>query len=240
MEQKDFLLQGRYLVRPNINSVSDTFSQNEVRIEPRLMKILCMLASHANQLVTREQLVKEVWDNYGGGEEGLTYAISSLRKLLHDTSKELIETIPKKGYMLHAQIQEAGQQEQVTKTERKARPLKPVLYGLVCLVLVMGIYLVRALPSKENAAKEEQIAQGKQMEVPFATVNRPIEETPYNTITTLGNDSTRYKLKVEGDRRPEFYINGSLLTPEEMEGHLDLIHHLRKELKRRNAIGLKN
>ncbi len=55
------------------------------------------LLKHSGELVTREALIQEIWNNYAGAEEGLTQAISSLRKVLVDDSKSLIQTVPKRG-----------------------------------------------------------------------------------------------------------------------------------------------
>lgn len=231
MEQEDFILHGRFHVRPTVRSVSDTLLQSEVRLEPRLMALLCILSEHAGQLVTREHLVREVWDNYGGGEDGLTYAISSLRKVLHDSSRELIETIPKKGYILHAEIAHVGQVQRAPDPKYKGILGKPALQVAVCLLLAMSVCAVFLAQSEGG-----QEVRAEQMEVPFSEVNGKAEETWDNTITTVGEDSTLYKLKATGDRRPEFYVNGRLLSPDEMEGHLDLIHHLHKKLKERSMV----
>jgi DNA-binding winged helix-turn-helix (wHTH) protein len=68
------------------------------------MKLLCLLTSHAGHLLSREDIYQEIWNNYGGAEEGLTQAISILRKALSDKGKKIIETVPKKGYILHAVV----------------------------------------------------------------------------------------------------------------------------------------
>ena len=51
-------------------------------------------------------------------------------------------------------------------------------------------------------------------------INKKIEENSLNTIITIGDDSTVYKLRVVGDSRPEFYVNQRLLSPDEMEKRL--------------------
>lgn len=107
MKNTPFVLNNRFLVNPVINNLSDKKTGKDVRLEPRLMNVLCFLAVNAGQLVSREQLIKEVWNNYGGADEGLNQAISFLRKLLDDPNKKIIETIPTKGYLLNATITDA-------------------------------------------------------------------------------------------------------------------------------------
>jgi DNA-binding winged helix-turn-helix (wHTH) protein len=104
MKEVQFLINNRFIVDPTLNYFKDRETNQEVRLEQRLMDVLCLLAANENQLVTREKLVKEIWNDYGGADEGLNQAVSFLRKLLVDREKKIIETIPKKGYILHAFI----------------------------------------------------------------------------------------------------------------------------------------
>lgn len=67
------------------------------------MQLLNILVQKRGETVTREELVTTIWQDYGG-DEGLTQAISILRKTLLDNKKELIQTVPKKGYILKASI----------------------------------------------------------------------------------------------------------------------------------------
>jgi DNA-binding winged helix-turn-helix (wHTH) protein len=99
-----FVLNNRFVVNPALNSLNDQIMGQDTRLEPRLMNVLCFLAVNAGQLVSRQQLIKEVWNDYGGADEGLNQVISFLRKLLDDPDKKIIKTIPTKGYLLNATI----------------------------------------------------------------------------------------------------------------------------------------
>src|SRR4051812_34692418 len=102
--KEPFLINERFQVNPDLNYLTDKETGKETRLEQRLMDVLWLLAANHNQLVTRERLIREVWNDYGGADEGLNQAISFIRKILADSNKEIIETIPKKGYILHAAI----------------------------------------------------------------------------------------------------------------------------------------
>lgn len=78
---------------------------NELKLEPRLMKLLCLLVANPGNLITREEIIEKIWQGYGGGDEGLTQAISFLRKILNDTTRTIIETVPKSGYIFHGKIE---------------------------------------------------------------------------------------------------------------------------------------
>lgn len=74
-------------------------------LEPRLMAVLTLLAQRPGQVVTRAQLLDEVWNGDRAGDESLTQAISGLRSILGDSprSPTFIQTIPKTGYRLIAE-----------------------------------------------------------------------------------------------------------------------------------------
>ncbi|MEO0550416.1 MAG: winged helix-turn-helix domain-containing protein [Pseudomonadota bacterium] len=75
-------------------------------LETKIMDVLLALVSRAGQVVTREDLIDEVWETEFGGDESLSRAISLLRKALGDTrgNHQHIQTIPRKGYQLIAPV----------------------------------------------------------------------------------------------------------------------------------------
>ena len=84
-------------VRADANANLLIGPHGEVRLEPRVMEILCQLADSSGDVVLREQMLDEY-----GSDEGITRAISILRKSFKKVSGDVkfIETIPKRGYRL--------------------------------------------------------------------------------------------------------------------------------------------
>lgn len=73
------------------------------QLEPRLMRLLCLLAASADAVVTREDIINSLWPRVVVNENSLTRAISDLRRVLTpagDKRSTLIQTIPKRGYRL--------------------------------------------------------------------------------------------------------------------------------------------
>lgn len=121
MEAKKYVLNGRFQIDEDFNILLDATTNTDIRLEPRLMRLLSLLVKNRGNVVTREFLIKEIWDNYGGAEEGLNQAISTLRKALDDKMKEIIKTVPSKGYVLTATISEGI--PEVVGLDTKAEPL---------------------------------------------------------------------------------------------------------------------
>src|SRR5215212_6382400 len=74
------------------------------RLEPRAAKALQMLCEAGGDVVSQEQLIDSVWQGRALSENSVAVVIGQLRKALDDDAREpkLIETIPKRGYRLHA------------------------------------------------------------------------------------------------------------------------------------------
>ncbi|NSL85991.1 hypothetical protein ECE50_004060 [Chitinophaga sp. Mgbs1] len=127
------LINNRFEVDLVRSKVTDRDTGDQTRLEPRLMKLLCLLIENHERLVTRPLIIKEVWDDYPGGEEGLNQAISGLRKLLHDEQKQLIETLPKKGYCFHGVLS-----DNIPAAKRKL--FKPVYVAGILLLVILTVF----------------------------------------------------------------------------------------------------
>ncbi|MGB8193793.1 MAG: winged helix-turn-helix domain-containing protein [Chitinophagaceae bacterium] len=218
---KPFYINNRFLVVPQQHSVEDKMEEKLLRTEPRIMQLLCLLASSNSSLVGRDELVTAIWKDYGGGDEGLTQGISILRKLLHDDQKEIIQTIPKKGYCFNASVEEVIEKQETKKSIKRWPVIVAAAVVLVAIIIVMR--------PKENAAVPKPIT-----EVSFPKPGN--EENEFNTVTTTAPDKTVYKLVVIGDRRPVFYKNGVEVPPDEWDRYFNLIDGLKKELKERRRL----
>jgi DNA-binding winged helix-turn-helix (wHTH) protein/TolB-like protein len=71
-----------------------------VELRPQAYAVLRLLALHAGSLVTKDQLVDEVWPNVVVTDDSLVQAIGDLRHALGKSGRQLIKTVPRRGYML--------------------------------------------------------------------------------------------------------------------------------------------
>ncbi len=93
-----------WLVYPTRNLIEHKFNADDSRLlEPRLMRLLCLLAASADAVVAREDIITVLWPRVVVNENSLTRAVSDLRRALTaagDKRSALIQTIPKRGYRL--------------------------------------------------------------------------------------------------------------------------------------------
>jgi len=102
--QAQFLL-GEWLVNPQTLSISK--NQSQIKLEPKVMDLLLLLANHPGQVVSRQTLEETLWAGTVVSYDAISKAIIKLRKALGDSSNrsEYVETIPKRGYRLIAKIE---------------------------------------------------------------------------------------------------------------------------------------
>ena len=95
---------GPWIVDPPINELRR--GNEAVRIEPKAMDVLMLLAERAGRPVTRDELFTAAWPGVVVGDEALTQTINKLRKAFGDASRSpsYIETIAKRGYRLIADV----------------------------------------------------------------------------------------------------------------------------------------
>jgi DNA-binding winged helix-turn-helix (wHTH) protein len=105
-----------------------------LRLEPRVMAVLTELARQRGRVVSRQELHDTIWPNVVVTDYTLNRCIYRLRQALdriagNDTGSgsEFIETLPKRGYRLLADISDAAAQDAPMPVEPIAAP-PPIPY----------------------------------------------------------------------------------------------------------------
>ena len=95
---------GEWLVAPSLNRVSRNGAT--VQLELKAMDVLLGLAERPGELVTKHELVDAVWQTEFVSDNTLTRRIAELREAFGDDARHpsYIETIPKRGYRLIAEV----------------------------------------------------------------------------------------------------------------------------------------
>ncbi|MCG2614126.1 winged helix-turn-helix domain-containing protein [Terrimonas sp. NA20] len=146
MQTQEILIDQRFVLMADKHLLVDRQTGTQSRLEPRFVKLLQMLAASAGQTVSRERIIREIWNDYGGADDGLNQAISFLRKILDDSGKERIKTIPKKGYLLQATVDIIAAPEERSFPET-AQPLQTasqqsarrrIITSLIILALIIA------------------------------------------------------------------------------------------------------
>jgi len=84
-----------------------------LRLQPQPFKVLMVLVVRAGQIVSREELRRELWgsETFVDFEQGLNYCVRQIRAVLGDEvqTPRYIETVPRRGYRFIAPVE--GQEQ---------------------------------------------------------------------------------------------------------------------------------
>lgn len=111
-----------------------------IELEPKWVKVLMALAAEPDQVLTRKQIIEQVWSDYMVGEDSLNRAISKLRKSLEPVEELEIKTVRGVGYQL------VFEQSPITPENRTSRPIGKIawasgaigLFAIIVALLVIG------------------------------------------------------------------------------------------------------
>lgn len=91
-----------------VDSTLDEIRAGErlVKLEPRTMRLLCVLAEKPGEVWSAEELLERVWPGVMVTQSSVYQAIATLRRVLGDDGDEAkyIATVPRKGYRLVATV----------------------------------------------------------------------------------------------------------------------------------------
>ena len=105
---KSEFVVGDCVVRPDTNEI--VRNGETLHLEPKSMEILAYLMARRGEMVSRDELLDQIWPDVHVGDNSLTAAIIKIRRALADDARDpdYVETIPKRGYRLIAPVREVG------------------------------------------------------------------------------------------------------------------------------------
>ena len=76
----------------------------ELPLRPKSFALLRLLVEHAGRLLERDAIMAAVWPNIAVTDESITQCIRDIRRALGDEAQLLIRTVPRRGYLLAAEV----------------------------------------------------------------------------------------------------------------------------------------
>ncbi|MDU5454150.1 MAG: lysine decarboxylation/transport transcriptional activator CadC [Pseudescherichia vulneris] len=153
--QQPVVYVGEWLVTPSVNQISRQGRQ--LTLEPRLIDLLVFFARHPGQVLTRDELIDNVWTRSVVTGHVVTQSISELRKSLKDgdaNAPEYIVTVPKRGYKLTVPVIWRNEGEDETDVAAPSAPdvqptvlaepdvEKPTIRSRLNTFIVWGLFLL--------------------------------------------------------------------------------------------------
>ena len=82
-----------------------TRSGQRVELEPRAFELLAYLARHPRRVVTKEELVREVWQGKFVSDAAVTYSVGAVRRAIAGDPTVTLATVHGRGYRLDADVE---------------------------------------------------------------------------------------------------------------------------------------
>lgn len=73
-------------------------------LRPKPAAFLRYLMEHGGQLVRRDEIAQAIWPGVGVSDESMDQCVRSVRKALGDDVRQTLRTVPKRGYLLVAEV----------------------------------------------------------------------------------------------------------------------------------------
>ncbi|MBD3855204.1 MAG: winged helix-turn-helix domain-containing protein, partial [Acidobacteria bacterium] len=174
----DAFFLGDWLIQPSIDRV--TRGEESHSVPPRFMDLLVYLAKQRGQVVSKSQIVDEVWAGDIVTVGALTHAIAVLRQTLDDDAREprYIETIPRKGYRVIADVRSADETpdpDSVEVTTRTKRGVRIVFATVLAALTTSAVWFV-AVRDSDGPMSVAQTSIPSIIVLPFKNLGPPEHE----------------------------------------------------------------
>ena len=128
-----------------------------LHLTPKALDVLLALVREPERLLTKDELLTQVWPNAYVAEGILTVHMSALRKALGDEGRPAtyIETVPRAGYRFVAKVSRLPSQRQSTSTARFAEVHELVGRGRAHLLTGSSLALREAVAAFQSAIEIE-------------------------------------------------------------------------------------
>lgn len=73
-------------------------------LRPKPTAFLRYLVEHGGQLVSRDEIAQAIWPGVGVSDESMDQCVRSVRKALGDDVRQTLRTVPKREYLLVAEV----------------------------------------------------------------------------------------------------------------------------------------
>lgn len=215
---------GRLYYNPKRKMLSNC-SGEELKLRPQSLKVFLYLAENHGEIISKDRLISAVWKNVFVTDDSLVQCITDIRKTLKDTKHTILQTFPRKGYLLSLPksvpkpistelLPFIGREEELTELEN-------MLQNPECRLLVM-LGLGGVGKSRVSQALQKRLEES----------NKYVDGANFVSLATLQSSelipsaiANCLKVSLQGTRAPVEILADTLQTKESLL-ILDNIEHL--------------
>ncbi len=166
---------------------------HKLKLEDKIAHLLEALCTRRGDIVSKEQLIDQVWQGRELSEQTIPVAISKLRKALGDdiNNPKMLATIPRQGYQL------LPGPNAPTALENKRTPLTSVGFIAVFLAILAVMYLWNdGVPQDAESDR-----------IQFANSEKPNVIVTINDVRTSDEDKEKIPLAIAISEMSSYYLS---------------------------------
>lgn len=91
-----------------------------IRLRPKTFALLCLFATNANRLLSKQELTSAIWPNVHIGDDSLFQCIREIRTALGDADRQMIRSMSGRGYLFNADVTDV-----MIERDEVPAPVKP-------------------------------------------------------------------------------------------------------------------
>ena len=237
----DFRL-GDFVVQP----ATDRLTRGDLRVElePKTMAVLLALAARPGEVVSSEELIRDIWHDRAMGDNPVYKSVAKLRRALDDEADEprYIETIPRKGYRLLMKPQPLAESLPEAPTSGRRTWIGVAAAALALLAIGVGYGAFRPgaatqpasatpavvthvyFPGFDSDAPEvvaiNALIRDRLSQLPGLALSERAVDAPLATIRLSGSARTdgkrlRVQLRLDGERGADLWSSDLTLPLDE-------------------------
>ena len=232
---------GEWTVEPAANRLFR--ADREVRLEPKVMRVLTYLVERRGEVVSRHDLEANVWTGMIVTDDAVTNTVIKLRKALGDDARDprYIETIAKTGYRLIADVSPAPYSaDQISPSQAETLAAQPswskiLVVGLLVLLGVLVFWFTATPPQRGQGPVEHVPASEPMVAVlPFENLSGDPEQDYFSDGIT--EDLITDLSKIPGlrvvARNSVFAYKGSAETEQQIGAELHARYVVKGSVRR--------
>ena len=128
----------------------------EVKLRPKVFEALKYLVLNDNRLVAKDELIRALWTDSFVTDDSLVQCLVELRRALGDEAQACIKTVPRRGYIFTAKVNDAHPAPAASATAtvpaERTRRSAIALVALVVATVAVSTYFSQSRPPARTAA----------------------------------------------------------------------------------------
>ncbi len=116
----------------------------DVPLRPKCFEVLCYLVEHHGVLLSKDELLAAAWADVIVTEDSLTHCLIEIRKALGDETKEMVRTVPRRGYLFDVpvKIHQLGKEQELLRASGSLRRHQKPSRWSVGVAFVLALVII--------------------------------------------------------------------------------------------------